>query len=59
MFSEFRWYRGRKVRPELIFNLVRFLFYKKGAVRMRAKEMRLMYVKFFEERGHKEIRPRR
>ena len=22
---------------------------------MRAEEMRLMYVKFFEERGHKEI----
>ena len=42
-------------KNEFYLFLGRFLFYKKGAVCMRAEEMRLMYVKFFEERGHKEI----
>ena len=32
-----------------------FYILKKGDVRMRAEEMRLMYVNFFKERGHKEI----
>jgi len=46
-------------KNEFYLFLGRFLFYKKGAVRMRAEEMRLMYVKFLKRGGTKKSRPRR